>query len=124
MELTNAEWTARANKYGYGIDATKASSEELVEFVQTTMHLYEDMPDTNLWCAFREQFEGFTIENIKKIRSDTRSKLCKFLLERGVFVGKNSSRVPNYELLYEVLRQDEQPEWTDEDLVQTIEELK
>ena len=48
MEPTREEWAARASKYGYGIDADKASKDELVEFAQMTMYLYEDLTDTNL----------------------------------------------------------------------------
>ena len=103
MEPTREEWAARANKYGYGIDADKASKEELMEFIQTTMYLYEDLTDNDLWCCFLEQFEGFTVESFKKIHSDGRSKLRKFLLKRGVYIGKNNNRVPIYKLLYEVL---------------------
>jgi hypothetical protein len=124
MELTREEWAARANKYGYGINAMGATKDELVEFVQTTMYLYDDITDTDLWCCFLEQFEGFTVESFKKIPSDSRSKLRKFLLKRGVYVGKNNNRVPIYKLLYEVLQRDEEHKWTDEDIVQIIKELK
>jgi hypothetical protein len=112
MEPTKQEWAARASKYGYGIDANDATKDELVEFVQTTMYLHDeqDLTDTDLWAVFREQYEGFTAESFKKIRTDIRSKLRKHLLKRGVYVGKNSNRVPIYELLYKVLQEEEQPE--------------
>lgn len=95
MTLTEKEWAERANKYGYGIDADEATKEELVEFVQTVIYLHEmqDLTDNNLWAVFREQFEGFTVESFKKIRTDIRSKLRRHLLKRGVFVGKHSNRV-------------------------------
>jgi hypothetical protein len=118
------EWAAMASKYGYGIDADQASKEELIEFAQTTMYLHEDLTDTDLWCAFQEQFKGFTIESFQKIRNDVRSKLRKHLIKRGVYVGKNSNRVTLSELLYKVLQQEEQPEWTDKDLESTIKELR
>ena len=34
------EWTARASKYGYKIDADKVSKDKLVEFIQTIIYLY------------------------------------------------------------------------------------
>ena len=104
------EWAAMASKYGYGIDADQASKEELVEFAQTTMYLHEDLTDTDLWCAFREQFKGFTVESFQKIHNNIRSKLRKHLIKRGIYVGKNSNRVTLSELLYKVLQQEEQPE--------------
>ena len=77
-----------------------------MEFVQTTMYLHneQDLTDTNLWAVFQEQYEGFTAESFKKIHTDVRSKLQKHLLKRGVYIGKNSKRVPIYKLLYKVLQ--------------------
>ena len=37
MALTEQEWAAIASKYGYGINADKASNNKLVEFIQTTI---------------------------------------------------------------------------------------
>ena len=50
MARTGQEWATMANKYGYGIDATKATPQELVEFVQTVIYLQEtaDLIDTNV----------------------------------------------------------------------------
>ena len=48
MEPTREEWVVRASKYGYGIDVDKATKDELVEFVQTTIYLYKDLTNTNL----------------------------------------------------------------------------
>ena len=33
MALIKEKWTARASKYGYGIDTDKASKNKLVEFI-------------------------------------------------------------------------------------------
>ena len=50
------EWAAIASKYRYGIDADEASKDELVEFVQTIMYLYDeqDLTNTDLWTVFWE----------------------------------------------------------------------
>jgi hypothetical protein len=47
---TGEEWAEMANKYRYGIDANKATKEELVEFVQIVMYLHEteDLIDNDL----------------------------------------------------------------------------
>ena len=123
MELTREEWAVRASKYGYGINADQTSKEELVEFTQMTMYLYKDLTDTNLQCAFQEQFKGFTVESFKKICNNVKSKLQKHLFKRGVYINKNSNRVTLSELLYEVLQQEEQPKWIDKNIELTIEEL-
>ena len=52
MELMEKEWAAMASKYGYGIDADKATKDELVEFVETTIYLIQDLMDNNLWYIF------------------------------------------------------------------------
>jgi hypothetical protein len=103
------EWAEMANKYGYGIDADKATKEELVEFVQTVMYLHEteDLIDNDLWLVFQEQFEGFTVESFKKIRIETRSKLRRHLLKRGVYIGRHNNRVTISELLFEVIQREE-----------------
>ena len=41
MVLIKEEWTAKASKYGYGIDADKAFKDKLVKFIQTIIYLYD-----------------------------------------------------------------------------------
>ena len=41
-----------ASKYGYGIDANEATKDELVEFVETTIYLTQDLTDNDLWYIF------------------------------------------------------------------------
>ena len=50
MAPTEEEWAAKASKYRYGIDVDKATKDELVEFVQTVIYLYEtqDLIDNDL----------------------------------------------------------------------------
>jgi hypothetical protein len=122
---TEKEWAEMASKYGYGIDADEATKEEMVEFVQTVIYLHktEDLTDNDLWLVFQEQFEGFTVESFKKIRTETRSKLRRHLLKRGVYVGQHSNRVTISELLFEVIQREELHQWTDEDIKTTIKEL-
>src|SRR5271156_1918837 len=125
MAPTEEEWAAMASKYGYGINADEATKDELIEFVQTAIYLHEtqDITDNDLWAVFREQFEGFTVESFKKIRTDFRSKLRRHLLKRGVYVGNHSNRVTISELLFEVIQQEERHQWTDEDIETTLKEL-
>jgi hypothetical protein len=50
MAQTEEEWAEMASKYRYGINADEATKDELVEFVQTVIYLYEtgDLTDTDL----------------------------------------------------------------------------
>ena len=125
MVRTEEEWAEMASKYGYGINANEATKDELVEFVETVIYLHEtqELTDNDLWAVFQEQFEGFTVESFRKIRTDIRSKLRRHLLKRGVYVGKRSNRAAISDLLFEVIQQEEQHQWTDEDIETTIKEL-
>ena len=125
MALIKEEQTARASKYRYGIDADKVFKNKLVKFIQTIIYLYnkQDLTNTNFQTVFQEQYKEFTIESFKKIRTNIKSKLQKYLLKRGVYIGKNSSRVPIYKLLYKVLQQEEQPKQIDRDIKLIIKEL-
>ena len=40
MVLIKEEWTIRASKYKYGINADKAFKDKLVKFIQTIIYLY------------------------------------------------------------------------------------
>ena len=108
MAPTEKEWAAMASKYGYRIDTDKATKDELVEFIETTIYLTQDLTDNDLWYIFWEQFEGFTVESFKKIRTDIRFKLRRHLLKRGVYVGRRTSRITVSELLFEVTQEEEQ----------------
>ena len=105
MKLTEKEWAAMANKYGYGIDVDEATKDELVEFAQTMIYIYEtqDLVNMDLWVVFLEQFKGFTVESFKKIRTDLRFKLQRHLLKRDIYIGKHSNRVTISERLFEVI---------------------
>ena len=77
MEPTEKEWAVRISKYGHRINVDKAIKDELVEFIQTEIYVYEidDFTDRDLFFIFLEQFQGFTVESFKKIPIDLRSKL-------------------------------------------------
>ena len=125
MALIKEEWTARASKYRYGINADKAFNNKLIEFVQIIIYLYnkQDLTNTNLQTVFWEQYKGFTVKSFKKIYTDIKFKLQKYLLKRGVYIGKNSNRVPIYKLLYKVLQQKEQPKQINKNIKLIIKEL-
>jgi hypothetical protein len=76
------EWKERIARHGYGIDVATASEEDLEEYVETKIYeyTYENFTDHTLRLLFQEEFEGFTIEDFRKIRSVTRVKLYTYLL--------------------------------------------
>ena len=48
MVLTEQEWAAITSKYGYGINADEVFNNKLVEFIQTTIYLYNKQDLTNI----------------------------------------------------------------------------
>jgi hypothetical protein len=115
-------WADKVAKHGYGIDTTTSTAEELVDYVNTKIyvHTFEDFTDNSLWCLFQEEFEGFTTEDFKKIRTDIRTKLRNHLLRRGVYVATNSRQYSISDALFDLLQEDQQHEWTDDELVETL----
>ena len=48
MALMKEEWTARASKYRYRINADEASKDKLVEFIQIIIYFYNKQDLTNI----------------------------------------------------------------------------
>ena len=48
MAPIEKEWAIMANKYGYGINADKATKDKLVKFVKTIIYLTQDLTDNDL----------------------------------------------------------------------------
>src|SRR5438046_7367702 len=115
MAHTEEEWAVLANEYGYGINPNKATRSELVDFIQTMIYLQksQDLTDTDLWAVFHEQYEGFMPNHFREIWTEHRTNLRKHLLKRGVYVAKHNNRVMISDVLYKVLQEEEQHEWTD-----------
>ena len=120
------EWKERIARHGYGIDITTASKEDLEEYVETKIYeyTYENFTDHTLWSLFQEEFKGFTIKDFGKIRPITRAKLRAHLLQRGVYVATHSNRYPLYKVLHDILTEEEQHKWTDEELIAALTEVK
>ena len=117
----------RIEKHGYGTDTATAAKNDLEEYVKTKMHVHvrEDFSDNAVWYAFKEEFEDFAADDFRKLRTDTRIKLRLHLLRGGVFVAQHASaRCALSDVLFDVTQEDEQHEWTDEEISSAFEEVK
>jgi len=103
------EWKERIARYGYRINVATALEEDLEEYIETKIYkyTYKNFIDYILQLLFQEEFEGFTIEDFRKIRSVTRAKLRTYLLQREVYVATHSNRYPLYKVLHNVLIEEE-----------------
>jgi hypothetical protein len=84
------------------------------DYVATKVHEYQklDLQDKTLWLTFREDFQGWTIENFNKC---SRAKLVKFrgiLRQRDIWI-ENLDKVPATQSLLHILHEEVQTEWTD-----------
>jgi hypothetical protein len=118
-ELT---WTQKINKLGDGIDTATATKEDFGEYVETKVYVHklEGFSDFTLWSLYKEEFEGWTRDNFKVLRRDTRAMLRLHLIERGVYVAPYSTRYPMSDALFNTLGEEEQHEWTDEELIEAL----
>ena len=75
--ISDSEWTARALTHGQGIDTATASRDSLLDYIETKKHIYEyqNLMDYNLWIAFSDDFENFTLDTFKKLPIETKAGL-------------------------------------------------
>jgi len=102
---TMMEWYEKISKHSNRITAATASKDELGDYVaiKVYVHIQENFTDYTLWTVFKEEFEGFTTKDFKRMRIDIRAKLRTHLLKRGVYVGKHNSRYLILEALFNLL---------------------
>jgi len=119
------EWTAKAQKHGYGINTENATKEELGEYIETKMYVYgyRNFTDYTLWALFQEDFEDFTADTFRKVQTDTRARLRTHLLRRGVYVAAYNKRNSISKVLADTIAEEEFHKWTDEEITSTLIEL-
>jgi hypothetical protein len=119
-------WDEKIKKHGYGIDPEAASKDEMEEYALTKIYLHEkeDFSDYNLWFIFKEEFENWTEDNLKALRTDTKMKLRRHLLQRGVYVAPYKARLSLARVLLDVIQEEDEPhKWTDDELQATLQEV-
>jgi hypothetical protein len=111
-------WEARIRKYDDDFNVGTATKDELVEFIQTKMYLYEQdkVTDDNLWDGFRIDFKDFTPQIMGSILWRELQKLRAYLRCGGVFVRQNSTHLTIAQGLCQVLEEEVQHVWTDAEI--------
>jgi hypothetical protein len=72
--------------------------------------------DKDLWDLFQEDFKNFTLATLTSIRTQYLQNLRSFLRGRGVYVAPNSKRTTIAQTLFDVIVEEEQHEWTDDEI--------
>jgi hypothetical protein len=104
----------------------KATQDNLEEYVATKIYLhnYENVTDYNLWTVFKEEFKNFTTNNFKQLRVVTRTRLRAHLLRGGVCVKRHNTKRHISDALFSFLQEEKQHVWTNDELADTLVELK
>jgi len=99
------KWAKKILKYGDGINIANTTKDELGEYVEMKVYIYiqENFTDYILWTVFKEEFEGFTTKDFRRMRINIRVKLRTYLLRRGVYVGRHNNRYLILEVLFNLL---------------------
>ena len=99
------EWAEKILRYGDGINIANAIKDELKKNIKTKIYIYiqKDFTDYILQIVFQKEFEGFTINNFKKIYINIKAQLYTYLLKRGVYVGRHNNRYLILKALFNLL---------------------
>jgi hypothetical protein len=118
------DWKAKANKWEAGIDTENSTSQDLTDYIQTKTHLYEveRAADSDLWDLYQEEFKDFTVATFKKVGTRPLQLLRNTLRSRGVYIQKNDKHNTLAEVLYNTLQEEEQHQWTEDEIISAISE--
>ena len=113
------------SQYGPEKDVEKPTTEELDNYVNEVIetHNAKGYKDRSLWEIFVEEFEGFTLDTFKAMKVNTRGRLRRHLLQRGVYVGQVNRYNILSQALLEVAQQEQPHEWSDDDIKYAIETI-
>jgi hypothetical protein len=119
--------TVRGTAHGRHLDKQPEKSpmtpDNRTKFVMNRATLYhmENLRDRTLWDTYREDFDGWTLNEFHACQTITLCKFRDLLRYRGVFVAIISGLLPTGPL-YDVLQEIKQATWTKEDIDEHIEE--
>ncbi|RKF56855.1 hypothetical protein GcC1_193027 [Golovinomyces cichoracearum] len=86
-------------------------------------HVTYNTLDSNLWEQFQHDFKDFTIDSLKSATLRSIQNLRDCLLSRGVYVTKDDKRKTIAQAFFECITEDDQHQWTDDEIIQAIDRL-
>jgi hypothetical protein len=119
------DWAKEIDKWGYGINLEEASAKDIETYIRVKIYENEqdNKMDKDLWDLFQDDFKNFTLATLTSIRVRYLQSLRSHLRGRGVYVAPNNKRTTIAQTLFDVIAEEEQHQWTDEDIKATIKEL-
>jgi hypothetical protein len=112
------DWAEEIDKWGHGIDLEEASEKDIETYIRVKIYENEkhDKMDKDLWDLFQEDFKDFTLAILSSIRTQYLQSLRNHLRGRGVYVAPNTKRTTIAQTLFDVIAEEEQHEWTDNEI--------
>ena len=119
------EWAIRRRKWKHGIDPRTITAEEFLEYTETKLYEYTlyHTSDDNLWDLFKDDFKNVTAEQFNTLGRGGLQRLRAYLRCGGVYVAQNSRNKPIAQTLEDILEEEEQHKWTDDDIREAISDL-
>jgi hypothetical protein len=115
---TQQQWDQRIRKWASGLGTEEISSKNIDEYIDTKLYEYrrDKRRDQLLWEMYQEDFADFTPDMFKKAQRSKVYDLRRHLRCAGVFIPNNNKRISVAQSLCDAAREEEQHEWTDEDI--------
>jgi hypothetical protein len=112
------DWAEEIDKWGHGIDLEEALEKDIETYIRVKIYENEkhNKMDKDLWDLFQEDFQNFTLATISPIRTQCLQNLRSHLRGRGVYVAPNTKRTTIAQTLFDVIGEEEQHEWTDDEI--------
>ncbi|KAI0994400.1 hypothetical protein K3495_g13782 [Podosphaera aphanis] len=94
------------------------AAQQIYQIKLNKVNFYEEenVPDSNIWELFQDDFRDFTVSTFSQIKLRIQQVLHDCLQSRGVYISKNSKRKTISQTLFHCLQEEEQREWTNENL--------
>ena len=112
------DWNKEIHKWQHSIDVAKAAQEDLDMYTQAKTHKYElyNKVDSDLWDLFQDDFKDFDKNIFTRVARRHLQELRTCLRGRGVYVAPNGKRTTIAQTLFDVIAEEEQHEWTDDEI--------
>jgi len=122
--IPTRKWSKRITKWKNGIDLNKSTKDDITEYIQTKLYYYvvDRVQDDDLWELFQIDFSHFDAELFKEHHRELQN-IRRMLRCGGVYVAPNTKNVTMAQRLVEVLEEEEQHEWTQQDLEEADKDL-
>ena len=105
------------------INIQTATDDDVTDYIQFKIWQYnnDNSVDSALWDFFQEDFEEFVMDTFSKASTRTLKNLFLLLRKGGVYVRKNDKRAKLTQVLADVLLEETQHKWSQEEFVEAYE---